>query len=156
MAKSIGYWPYIDKEIENMVKSCTACSELPPTRPANSLIPHPIPTTTWYTLGADIFFLHKKIYLCVVDYHSKFLIVKELLDNSTHSLKEAFKDMILERGIFRELVSDAGMNFTSDEFQKFRKMQDIKSKMISSYQHGSNGQVKNYIIVIKQTYKKCL
>ena len=138
------------------MKSCTACSELLPTRPANPLIPHPIPSSTWYTLGADIFHLDKKIYLCVVDHHSKFPIVKELLDNSMHSLKEAFKDIISEHGIFGELVSDAGTNFTSDEFPKFCKMLDIKSKITSSYQHSSNGQVENCIKLIKWTYKKCL
>ena len=94
MANSTIYWSNIHTEIENMVKSCTACSELLPTRPANPVIPHPIPTSAWYALGADILYLDKKIYLCVLDYCSKFQIVKELPDNSTHSLKEAFKDII--------------------------------------------------------------
>ena len=61
MAKPTVYWPNIHTEIENMVKSCIACSELLQIRPANPLIPQPIPTSTWCTLGADVFYLDKKI-----------------------------------------------------------------------------------------------
>ena len=39
---------------------------------------------------------------------------------------------------FRELVSDAGVNFTSDKFQEFCTMLDIKCKISSSYHHSSN------------------
>ena len=98
---------------------------------ANPLISHAIPISMCYTLGTDVVCLDKKIYLCVVNYHRKFPLVKVLLDNSAHSLKEAFKDIISEHGIFRELVSDAGTNFTSDDFQKFCKMLDIKCKITS-------------------------
>ena len=102
------------------------------------------------------FYLDKKTYLCVVDYHSKFPLVKVLPDNSAHSLKEAFKDIISEHRLFRELVSEAGANFISDELQKFCTMLDIKCKITSSYHHSSNGQVGNFIKLIKWTYKKCL
>ena len=156
MAKSTVYWPNIHTDIETMVKSCTTCQEMLPTKPANPLIPHPIPISTWYTLGAEDFYLDKKIYLCVVDYHSKFPLVKVLPDTSAHSLKEAFKDIISEHRFFWELVSDAGVNLTSDEFQKICTMLDIKCKITYSYHHSSNGWVENCIKLIIQTYKKCL
>ena len=156
MAKSTVYWPNIHKEIENMIKNCQTCQEMLPTKPANTLIPHPIPSSAWYTLGADVFYLNKKIYLCLIDYFSKFPVIHELPDNSTHSLKEAFKDIISEYGFFRELVSDAGTNFTLDEFQTFCRKLDIKSKITSRYHHSSNGQVENCIKLIKHTFNKCL
>ena len=77
--------------------------------------------------------------LCVVDYHSKFPLVNVLTDNSAHSLKEAFEDIIWEHRLFRELVNDAGVNFISDEFQKFCTMLDIKYKITSSYHHSNIG-----------------
>ena len=93
MAKLTVYWPNIHKEIENMVKNCQTCQEMLPTKPANTLIPHPIPSSAWYTLGADVFYLDMKIYLCLIDYYRKFPIIRELPDNSTHSMKEAIKDI---------------------------------------------------------------
>ena len=143
------FWSSIHTEIENMVRSCTTYQEMLPRKPTDPLIPHPIPISTWYTLGAHIFYLNKKIYSCIVDYHSKFPLVKELPDNSVHSLKEAFKDIISEHRISRELVIDGGTNFTPDEFQKFCKMLDIKSKITSSYHHCSNVQVENCVKLIK-------
>ena len=53
-------------------------------------------------------------------------------------------------------MSDAGTNFTSDEFQTFCRKLDIKSKITSSYHHSSNGQVENCIKLIKRTFNKCL
>ena len=126
-----------------------------PTKPANTLIPDPIPSSAWYTLGADIFYLDMKIYLYLIDCYSKFPIIHELPDNSTHSLKEAIKDVISEYGFFKELVSDTDTNFTSDDFQTFCRKLDIKSKITSSYHHSSNGQVENCIKLIKRTFNKC-
>ena len=156
MAKSTVYWPNIHKEIENMVKNCQTCQEMLPTKPANTLIPHPIPSSAWYTLSADGFYLDRKIYLCLIDYYSKFPVIHELPDNSTHSLKEAIKDIISEYGFFTELVSDAGTNVMSDKFQTFCRKLDIKSKITSSYHHSSNGQVENCIKLIKHTFNKCI
>ena len=76
MAKLTVYWPNIHKEIENMIKNCQTCQEMLPTKPANTLIPHPIPSSAWYTLGADVFYLSKKIYLCLIDYFSKFPVIQ--------------------------------------------------------------------------------
>ena len=55
MAKSTVYWPNINCDIESMLQSCITCQETLPTKPSNQLIPHEIPTSAWYTLGADVF-----------------------------------------------------------------------------------------------------
>ena len=47
---------------------------------------HKIPRKPWEVVGADIFTLHNKIYLFIVDYHSKFPIIKKKEDLSPDSL----------------------------------------------------------------------
>ena len=37
---------------------------------------HDTPDKPWATVDADIFMLNNKTYLCVVDYHSKFPVMK--------------------------------------------------------------------------------
>ena len=39
----------------------------------------------WELVGADMFMLHNKNYLCIVDFHSKFPVNKETEDLSADS-----------------------------------------------------------------------
>ena len=50
------------------------------------IIHHEIPGKTWEVFGMDIFTLHNKNYLCIVDYHSKFHVIKQTEYLSTDSL----------------------------------------------------------------------
>ena len=52
-------------------------------------------------------------------------------------------------------MSDAGTNFVSDRFRKFCRAINIEQATSSAYHHQSNGQVKAYIKLIKQTFQKC-
>ena len=56
----------------------------------------------------------------------------------------------------RKIVSDAGMNFISDQFEQFCKQLNIDQTIISSYHHKSNGQVEACIKFAKYTIKNVL
>ena len=45
----------------------------------------------WDVIGADVFHLNNKNYLCIVDYHSKFLVIKRMEGLSAESLIAAVK-----------------------------------------------------------------
>ena len=139
MAKSTVYWPNINCDDETMIQSCATGQEMLPTKPSNPLIPHKIPTIAWYTLSADVFYLDKLIYLCVVDYYSKLPVVHELKDNSADALIHAFENIFCEYGRCPEIISDVGSNFVSEHFQRFCSKLDIKHVTTSSYHHNSNG-----------------
>ena len=63
----------------------------------------------------DIFHFNNKNYLCIVDYHSKFPLVKRLGGLSAESLITTIKVIFTEYGIPQKLMSDAGTNFVSDK-----------------------------------------
>ena len=44
--------------------------------PKEYIIHHEIPGKPWKVDEADMFILHSKYYLCIVDYHSRFLVIK--------------------------------------------------------------------------------
>ena len=58
-----------------MYKNFSTCLDFQQTQPKEKIIHHDIPLKTWEALGADIFQLNSKIYLCIVDYHSKFPVI---------------------------------------------------------------------------------
>ena len=72
------YWVNINNDIEKHVKNCSMCLEFQQTQPKEKTIQHDILLRPWEVLGVDIFQLSNKNYLCIVDYHSKFPVIKGL------------------------------------------------------------------------------
>ena len=106
--------------------------------------------------GVDIFTLHNKNDLCLVDYTRKFPIIKKTEDLLADSLILACKVFnFLEYGIPRKIMSDAGGNFISEKFEKFCQKLNIEHAALSSYHHQSNGKVEACIKHLKCTMKKC-
>ena len=55
-------------------------------QPKEKIIHHDIPLRPWEVLGVDILQLNNKKYLCIVDYHSKFLVIKRMEGLSADNL----------------------------------------------------------------------
>ena len=64
-------------------------------------------------ISADVFHLNNKNYLCIIDYNSKFPVIKKLEGLSAESLITT-KIIFAKYGIPQKIMSVAGMNFVSD------------------------------------------
>ena len=98
MCKSI-YWVDIKMDIKKHIKYCTTCLEFQQTQPKEKIFHHDIPLRPWEVLGADISHFNNKNYLCIVDYHSKFPVIKRLEGLSTENLIATAKVIFAEDGI---------------------------------------------------------
>ena len=116
---------------------------------------HNILLRPWEVIGTDIFHLKNKHYLCIVDYNSKFPVIKRLEGLSADNLINTVKTIFTEYGIPCKLMSDAGTNFVSDKFHQFCKSVNIEQVTLSAYHHQSNGQVEACIKFVKHMFKKC-
>ena len=47
-------------------------------QPKEKIIHHDIPLRPWEVIGTDVFHFNNKNYLCIVDYNSKFPVIKRL------------------------------------------------------------------------------
>ena len=142
-------------QIKKYIKSHATCLEFQQTQPKEKIIHHNIPLRKWEVLGTDIFHFNNKNYLCVVDYHSKFPMVKRLEGLSAENLIATVKVIFTEYGILHKLMWDAATHFVSDKFWKFCSSINVKQAVLSAYHHQSNGQVKACIKFIKWTFRKC-
>lgn len=61
-AKGSLFWVNINRDIEEMVKSCAPCQHNPRMNLKEPLMPHDIPQKPWQTLGCDSFFLINSSY----------------------------------------------------------------------------------------------
>ena len=106
-------------------------------------------------LGADIFHLNNKNYLCITDYHSKFPLIKRIEGLSTESVIATTKVIFAEYGILHRLMSDVGTNFILEKFRRLCSRLNIEKAVSSAYHQQSNGQVEACIKFIKHTLKMC-
>ena len=104
------YWVNINTDIEKHIKGCNTCLEFQQTQPKEKIIHHDISLRPWEVLGADIFHLNNKHYLCIIDYPSKFQVIKRMEGLSTESLIATIKVIFAEYGIAYRLMLDAGTN----------------------------------------------
>ena len=128
------YWTGINMDIKKHIKSFI-CLDFQQTQSKEKLNHHEISGKVWKVSGADLFALHNKNYLCIVDHHSIFPVIKMIKDLSADSLILAFRIIFLEYGLPKKIMSDAGANFISDKFKKFCTYLSIKQAVSSSYPH---------------------
>ena len=77
-AKGTLFWANINRDIDELVKTCSPCQRHQKLNAKEPLLPHDVPPKAWHTLGSDIFFWNQTDFLLVVDYYSKFAVVKNL------------------------------------------------------------------------------
>ena len=73
-------------------------------QPKEKIIHHDIPLRLWEVLGADVFHFNNKNYLCIIDYHSKFHIIKRLDGLSAENLITTTKVIFTKYGISHKLM----------------------------------------------------
>ena len=61
-------------------KNCSTCFDFQQTQSKEKIMHHEIQGQLRMSVDADIFTLHNKNYLCIVDYHSKFPVIKKTED----------------------------------------------------------------------------
>ena len=74
------FWPGITSDLEQLISSCEACLEFQNKQQREGVKPHDIPSTPWTKVGTDLFDLHSKSYLIIVDYTTNFYDVSQIPD----------------------------------------------------------------------------
>ena len=77
-ARSAVYWRDLNRDIDNVTKSCSICQELQSKQAKEPLMPTEIPPRPWHTVGSDLFYLDGSEYLLVADYYSKFTFARKI------------------------------------------------------------------------------
>ena len=73
-------------DVENHIKNVLHALTFSKHNQRKKIIHHEIPDKPYKLVRADIFTLNNKNYLCIVDNHSKFPVIKKTEDLSTDSL----------------------------------------------------------------------
>ncbi|KAL9978440.1 hypothetical protein ACROYT_G015954 [Oculina patagonica] len=154
-AKGSVFWANINRDIEELVKSCPPCQRHQKLNVKEPLLPHDVPKKPWHTLGSDIFFWNNANYLVVVDYYSKFPVVKKLSNLNSSAVIAHLKSVFEEHGIPSKLITDNSPQYASAAFQEFSRSYGFTHVTFSPLYPQSNGLSERTVQTVKDLLQKC-
>ena len=153
--RDIAYWPGINNDIENYIKTCPSCikhSEIQNKK--EPLLQHARGETPWSKIGIELCQLDNRILIIVIDYYSNFLSVEKLSITTSNEVIKTLLKMFAIHGIQQEIVTDNGLQFRN-VFRNFTQQLDIKHITTSPYHSQGNGKAENAVNTTKRIFKKC-
>ena len=154
-ARQAVYWPYLNTDVETMVKSCSECLKYSSSQQREPLMPHDLPTRPFQKLGMDLCSLERKNYLVVVDYFSGYPEVFAMgSDTTAEAVIRVLKQTFARFGIPALLFSDNGPQFKNAQMDAFAREWGFTQMTSSPYHPKSNGMAEAAVKAIKQLLKK--
>ena len=98
LAREAVFWPGITNQIKEMVKVCATCQKFQSAQPKMPIVQPDHPSHPWEQLGTDIFEFKGYKYLIVVDYYSRFPVIRLLHDTTAETVCTHFKSILAEHG----------------------------------------------------------
>ena len=155
IARNYCYWKNIDKDIEKLVNSCKACSDV-----KNQ--PTKAPPHIWQPPSENFERVHmdyagpflKHHFLIVVDAKSKWLEIYKTQTDPTSKITIRFLKNIFSRfGTPTFLVNDNASIFVSKETLQFCKDNGIEVRNSAPNHPATNGQAERYVQIFKRKLK---
>ena len=154
IARSHVWWPGLDRNIEELAKSCLSCSKVKQAPPVAPLHPWLWPAKPWQRIHVDYAgpFLNK-MFIIIIDAHSKWPEVYEMTTTTSKSTIDVLRHVFASHGLPLQLVSDNGPQFTSVEFAQFLRENGVKHIYSAPYHPASNGLAERFVRTFKQAMK---
>ena len=156
LARQSVYWPGMTADIRQLVKSCATCNRHQPDKPKLPLLQPDMPSRPWEKIGADLFHFQGQVYLMIVDYYSRFPVIRNLTDMKAETVSNHFTGILSEYGIPSTIQTDFGSQFTTERFKKSCKDCGIELIFSSPYHHQTNGLAEKLVGVCKKLWTKAL
>ena len=155
LARAYVWWPGLDGQIADTVKTCQICQESRAAPAAAPLHPWEWPSQPWSRLHLDFAgpFLGK-MFLIIVDAHSKWIDAHIMPSITSTQTIEKLRIVFATHGLPRKVVTDNGSSFTSEEFRTFMANNGIVHVTTAPYHPSSNGLAERAVQTVKQGLKR--
>ena len=115
-----------------------------------------VPPHPWHTLGSDLFYFHRIDFLVVVDYFSKYLIVRKIPNSTSSAVIKELGMIFSEFGNPLVFRSDNGPCYSSQEFKFFMQNWLVEHRTSSPHYPQSNGLAESMVKVSKNLIEKAI
>ena len=153
MARRLYYWPEMNNEIKQLIKNCSQCIALAPSKPALPFI-HRESNAPMQHIGMDLFHYGNHEYLVSVDRYSGFIWVDKLTKLDTKAVIKLSTEKFDLFGWPTAISTDGGPQFRAD-FQQFCREHSITHEQSSPYYPQSNGLAEAAVKNAKNLMEKC-
>ncbi|XP_033832445.2 uncharacterized protein K02A2.6-like [Periophthalmus magnuspinnatus] len=154
MARSYFWWPGLDKQIENMAKSCSSCQKTRNNPPAAPLHPWDFPQDPWYRIHIDFAGpFEDRMFLIAVDAHSKWPEVAIMKSTTSEKTVEELGEMFSRFGAPVQLISDNGPQLVSKEMSDFLQANGVQHIKSAPYHPATNGLAERFVQTLKHALK---
>ena len=156
-AKETVYWPGLNEQLEQLVLNCQLCLKYSRSKDKINLhtaLGNEVPPVPWSKLATDIFHYESQPYLLIVNYTSRFLIVRKLKSMSAQHVAEHFKSIFSEYGWPDTLVSDNGPCYAAETFADLMKEYAVNHITSSLHYSQSNGLLEKFVQIVKNLFNK--
>lgn len=154
LARCYVYWPGIDEQIINVVRSCGQCQAAGKMPPKQELSSWALPTAPWERVHIDYAMLHQRNYLLIVDAFSKWPEILPMSSTTSAATIKALRTINGRFGNMVTLVSDNAPSFMSEEFASFCRGEGINHITTPIFHPQSNGQVERLVDTFKRNMNK--
>ena len=147
------WWPGLSKQIEEMVSACHTCAKVRP-EPKETLMSATFPSRPWERVGVDLFELHGKVYIVIVDYYSRWVVYRKLTSLTSEHTIEVLKEVFATHGIPYLILTDNGPQFSAESFAQFAKSYGFTHTTSSPRFPQANGEAERAVRVLKEILRK--
>lgn len=157
LARGYFWYPGLDKDIENLVRSCPACLSVRAEPGRASLIKWEKTAVPFERIHLDFFGpVCNKTFLILTDNYSKWVEVIEMKRMDSMTTIEKLREIFARYGLPSKMVTDNGRQFVSAEFLEFCNKNKIKHITPAPYHPASNGAAENAVKSVKQGIYKAM
>ncbi|UYV67073.1 hypothetical protein LAZ67_4003825 [Cordylochernes scorpioides] len=134
LSRNFIWWPLMDREIEEIARSCKECETK--IRKCNRWESAPTP---WYRIHMDFAgpFMNN-MFLIIVDSYSKWPEVIAMNSTTTQNTIKVLREIFSRYGIPEQVVTDNGPQFVSNEMKFFFKSNGIQHLKSAPYYPATN------------------
>ncbi|XP_055605612.1 uncharacterized protein K02A2.6-like [Uranotaenia lowii] len=155
IARNNVYWPGIDDDITQLVRSCDECASVAKTNPKTNLASWPTPANPWQRVHMDYAGpIDGWYFLILVDAFSKWPEVVPTKRITTEATLAILRGIFARFGMPETLVSDNGRQFVSEQFERFCDQNGIQHLKTPPFHPQSNGLAERFVDTFKRTLKK--
>ena len=143
------FWVNINKNIEELVQKCSLCQSQQNSTSSVQKYVSEVPPHPWHMIGSDLFYFRRIDFLAVVDYSSKYLLMRKIPNSTSSAVIKRLGMIFSEFGKPQVFRSDNGPCYLSQEFRFFMQNWSIEHTTSSPYYPQSNGLAESMIKVSK-------
>ena len=126
------------EETKQFISSCEICQAFQSANQLETLQPHELPSQQWEKIGDDLFEMNGKDYIVTIDYLMNFWEIDRLESTKVSPIVLKRKAHFARYGSPCVVVSDNGLQFTTENFKQFTCAFDFEHRTSCPYNSQNN------------------